>query len=69
MALHYLGGVERRPCPVWQSIQGTEHNNLSADFDGEYPEPFNRAVNPDAEAQETMTKLQCILIAQFSRDE
>ena len=57
--------------PVWQSIQGTElfeHKTLSGDFDGEYSEPFNRAVNPDAEAQATMTKLHRILIAQFSRD-
>ena len=45
-----------------------EHKTLSSDFDGEYSEPLNRAVEPDAEAQKAMKELHAVVVKQFSGD-
>ena len=49
--------------PVWEAVQGVElyqHSTLSTDFDGDYSEPLNRAVDPDSEAQAVMKSLHAV---------
>ena len=57
--------------PVWEAVQGVElyqHSTLSTDFDGDYSEPLNRAVDPDSEAQAVMKSLHAVLVEHFSND-
>ena len=57
--------------PVWEAVQGVElyqHSTLSTDFDGDYSEPHNRAVDPDSEAQAVMKSLHAVLVGHFSND-